>query len=518
MAQSHLVLLKSKMRQQRRSAERPPLRDCQLNVGFQSRDQRGASPTLLVADVQPDPRSRGRFERIANGGSNVAAVGNSGSFAPAPRSPAGGLGRPREAPRARGIVSEQSPRSMTWDPPAAQQQEECSSAMLRAATARRPGEHGRWPSVLDDGYSGNGPAVRSPAAVGTRGLPAPGTAASPSPLHKAAATAAAPFSGCPPSPYTSLDLCTRPGSASGITCNSGREGAFGGMGLDSDAGLGAASGAMRSSSMNAEPEDMGPLIPCPDCGRSFNRESLTRHIKICKKVFVQKRKQFNSAQARLDGFENASELIANAHKLEREKKAPARGEKSSQTVPKWQQKSLAFRQAILAAKAATGDVVAQQKADAIQQTLNAAGADVDSDLTRCPHCGRTFNKEAGERHIAICVKTFGSRPGGGRLVKGGGHVAAAGAVTSRPGPPSPSAVMEAPVLRGGASMGAGGTSMRMPFGNGAGTPTAANRKSSSHRSRLSTGLSVAPQLSGPPTPSGHGSLAGRIAPGSTGYR
>uniref|UniRef100_A0A7S1S1E9 C2HC/C3H-type domain-containing protein n=1 Tax=Alexandrium catenella TaxID=2925 RepID=A0A7S1S1E9_ALECA len=176
----------------------------------------------------------------------------------------------------------------------------------------------------------------------------------------------------------------------------------------------------------------GPLVPCPECGRNFNQESLERHVRVCKKVFHQKRRQFDSAANRLCEFENANELIANAKKLEREK-TKGGATSSTQGVPKWKQKSLAFRQAILAAKAAGGDAEAQAKADDIQHQLDAAGG-VDSDMTQCPHCGRTFNKEAGERHIAICIKTFGNKPGGGRLVKGGGRVAVAATRGLAPSP------------------------------------------------------------------------------------
>ena len=36
------------------------------------------------------------------------------------------------------------------------------------------------------------------------------------------------------------------------------------------------------------------LRECPTCGRSFNDEAYPKHVKICKKVFVNKRKEFNS--------------------------------------------------------------------------------------------------------------------------------------------------------------------------------------------------------------------------------
>ena len=100
-------------------------------------------------------------------------------------------------------------------------------------------------------------------------------------------------------------------------------------------------------------------------------------------------------------------------------------------MPKWNKESLAFRQAILAARSDADDEDAQVKASAIQKTLRAAG-DTDSSTTKCPHCGRTFNEEAGERHIAICVKTFGSKPGGGRLIKGGGRHAVVAKETPTP--------------------------------------------------------------------------------------
>ncbi|CAE6967579.1 ZC2HC1B [Symbiodinium sp. CCMP2592] len=181
--------------------------------------------------------------------------------------------------------------------------------------------------------------------------------------------------------------------------------------------------------LDGSDDDGRPLIPCPDCGRSFKADSLERHKQICKKVFQQKRKQFNSAANRLGEFENASELIANASKIERQKDAPKevpdKPAKKDKSVPKWKAQSLAFRQAILAAKGSS-DPEAAKKAAELQKEINAAnlasgGNVMESDMVRCPHCGRTFNKEAGERHIAICLKTFGKKLGRGPPgVQGGG--------------------------------------------------------------------------------------------------
>ncbi len=41
--------------------------------------------------------------------------------------------------------------------------------------------------------------------------------------------------------------------------------------------------------------DEGGFIECPEgCGRKFNELALEKHVKICKKVFQTKRKEFNS--------------------------------------------------------------------------------------------------------------------------------------------------------------------------------------------------------------------------------
>lgn len=177
----------------------------------------------------------------------------------------------------------------------------------------------------------------------------------------------------------------------------------------------------------------GPLVQCPGCGRNFAQERLEKHSRVCKSVFQQKRKQFNSAAARLGEFDNAGELISNAKKIEnnlkeREAKSAAnvgKVKEDDKAMPKWKKESLEFRAALLAQKAAQGDSGAAAKAAALKEELGSAS--VADDKTTCPHCGRSFNKDSAERHIAICLKMFAGRPGGGRLVRGGGKTAAAGA-------------------------------------------------------------------------------------------
>jgi len=155
----------------------------------------------------------------------------------------------------------------------------------------------------------------------------------------------------------------------------------------------------------------------------------------------------------LGEFENANELIANASKIERQKDAPKevpdKAAKKDKSVPKWKAQSLAFRQAILAAKGSS-DPEAAKKAAELQKEINAAnlasgGNVMESDMVRCPHCGRTFNKEAGERHIAICLKTFGKKLGRGPPgVQGGGKAPR----PSKPSTPTSNDVPRGAILRG----------------------------------------------------------------------
>lgn len=174
-----------------------------------------------------------------------------------------------------------------------------------------------------------------------------------------------------------------------------------------------------------EPEP-GELVECEGCGRKFREEALERHAKICKKVFQDKRKAFNSAANRLGELENADQLVKNAKKIEKEvekvKEAkPATPENNSKPIPAWKKKSLEFRAAMLASKALTGDAEAVAKAKEVEQELVAAVGNnpvEDPSKKQCPHCGRSFNIDAAQRHIDICLKTFGGK--NKRLVRGGG--------------------------------------------------------------------------------------------------
>ena len=47
------------------------------------------------------------------------------------------------------------------------------------------------------------------------------------------------------------------------------------------------------------PQQDSNMMQCPTCGRTFNEVAFSKHIKICKKVFVNKRKEFNAQAHRI---------------------------------------------------------------------------------------------------------------------------------------------------------------------------------------------------------------------------
>ncbi|CAD8104537.1 unnamed protein product [Paramecium primaurelia] len=134
-----------------------------------------------------------------------------------------------------------------------------------------------------------------------------------------------------------------------------------------------------------EDDDDGDLQECPEgCGRRFKENALDKHIKVCKKVFQSKRKEFNSKahrqvnqeQAKLEKQGQVKDKI-----IEKKKQMAQNGD------PKWKKQSEAFRQMISAVK--QGGTVEIQPQD---------------DLVECPACGRKFSEQAAERHIPGCKK------------------------------------------------------------------------------------------------------------------
>jgi hypothetical protein len=171
-----------------------------------------------------------------------------------------------------------------------------------------------------------------------------------------------------------------------------------------------------SSSFNggySEPSEFGPgagaddeyggqKLECPDCHRKFNPIPYEKHVKICAKVFVQKRKVFDSSQMRNDN-PDLQQILKDKKKqeaLERRKKGKAVSKPeepvAGSVASKWKQQSSAFRNAMKAARGVT-----EAQANGTPLPPMAASAP-DPSLIPCPHCGRRFNEKAADRHIPQC--------------------------------------------------------------------------------------------------------------------
>jgi len=142
------------------------------------------------------------------------------------------------------------------------------------------------------------------------------------------------------------------------------------------------------SELPAEHAPPVELHGCPHCSRRFNEKALRVHVKLCQRVFSQKRKQFDSTLARVDGIVERSE-IEKIKKAKEQKATPARAAQKEN----WRREHEQFTSAMRSIK---GDAVETP-----------GPITPDPSLVSCPHCSRSFNKASAERHIACCKKVFG---------------------------------------------------------------------------------------------------------------
>ncbi|KAL0871255.1 hypothetical protein ABMA27_005012 [Loxostege sticticalis] len=123
-----------------------------------------------------------------------------------------------------------------------------------------------------------------------------------------------------------------------------------------------------------EPAGPLPLSPCPVCGRTFVPQSLAKHIKICEKMTVKKRKTFDSSRQRREGTDLEQYLPKNFGLPENSPFLEKSPPNTAKAVPK--PKSQSVRSAITKPMA---------------------------ELQKCPHCSRAFGVRAFERHVEWCA-------------------------------------------------------------------------------------------------------------------
>ena len=174
------------------------------------------------------------------------------------------------------------------------------------------------------------------------------------------------------------------------------------------------------------PNESLPTTPCPHCGRSFNSNAFSKHIKICEKVFLQKRKAYNAQQYRFTDSEQASLMKQGAMK---EKMNPLLNKKKTGEIPKWKLQSMAFRaicnpgknkpvsQNMNNNKFGNNNMINNRIKGGnkinnninnngyknIPQTMNYAMA---YDYKHCEFCNRNYNEEAYNKHLNFCKRRY----------------------------------------------------------------------------------------------------------------
>ncbi|XP_062986941.1 zinc finger C2HC domain-containing protein 1A [Elgaria multicarinata webbii] len=143
------------------------------------------------------------------------------------------------------------------------------------------------------------------------------------------------------------------------------------------------------------PED---LLPCKICGRTFFQNALRKHVPICQKSAIRKRKTFDSSRQRAEGTD-----ISTVKPL---KPRPEPPKKPSN----WRRKHEELLAAIRAAKG-------------VDQVLKEGGKlppppppTYDPDYIQCPYCQRRFNESAADRHINFCKEQAARISNKGKVV------------------------------------------------------------------------------------------------------
>jgi len=141
-------------------------------------------------------------------------------------------------------------------------------------------------------------------------------------------------------------------------------------------------------------------VQCHQCGRKFSQSALTRHMKICKKVFGQKRKAFNMKQQRADDEMLKAQSTTNPE-IERELKR-----KKEAAKKKWKAQSAMLRNAVRSSKQIDQ---AMKNGVPLSDLPQMPSIPVEDTRIPCPHCGRKFAEETAKRHIPKC-QNIKSRP------------------------------------------------------------------------------------------------------------
>eukprot|EP00656_Telonema_subtile_P051320 TRINITY_DN6870_c0_g1_i12.p1 TRINITY_DN6870_c0_g1~~TRINITY_DN6870_c0_g1_i12.p1 ORF type:complete len:427 (+),score=77.81 TRINITY_DN6870_c0_g1_i12:104-1384(+) len=162
---------------------------------------------------------------------------------------------------------------------------------------------------------------------------------------------------------------------------------------------------------------------CSGCGRNMKLDTLAKHEPKCiQNVNKPKRKVFNAKAQGLAGtgaekYVDQSTPISGKNRIQQGEDKPIRGK-----VPKWKQQSEDLKKAMRAEREYKDAI---KKGKPLPLPVTHAS---DPSLVPCPHCQRTFNENAAERHIPKCSNQQ-AKPK--RLMRGAGHASGKNAMEVR---------------------------------------------------------------------------------------
>ena len=178
------------------------------------------------------------------------------------------------------------------------------------------------------------------------------------------------------------------------------------------------------------PDENSPTSPCPHCGRSFNQMAFGKHVKICEKVFLKKRKAFNTQKQRINDSEQASLMKQGA--LEAKTNPMLNQNKKQGEIPKWKLQSMAFRAICNPGKnnPSMNQMTMKNNKNAVANYKNYRGgmnnnqgmvgnfgnnntnmggyvsSAVAYGYKHCEYCNRNYNEEAYNKHLNFCKRKF----------------------------------------------------------------------------------------------------------------
>ncbi|KAL4126841.1 hypothetical protein QTP88_011049 [Uroleucon formosanum] len=175
-----------------------------------------------------------------------------------------------------------------------------------------------------------------------------------------------------------------------------------------------AKGSPRPQSLKPQlSADRGPpakgMARCSLCARDFAAERLPKHEQVCRRTRDRdrKRKVFDTSKKRLEAVAAEAGVDVTSFKKKSEKEDQRVAEKLQKKKDAWRRKHDQLVRNVRAARAVQRHLAAGGTVKDLPPELENVAADqddeVDSDLVKCPHCGRTFNEASAERHIPLCA-------------------------------------------------------------------------------------------------------------------